>query len=179
MWKRWLPLAVFAALALLLFAGIQLNRVRDPNAIPSPLIGKPLPAFSLPTLHEPSRVVTQADLLGAPYLLNVWGSWCPECRVEHPVIDALARSGRLRVVGYNYKDAPDDAKRWLQQFGDPYALILADEDGRSAIDFGIYGAPETFLVDAQGVVRYKHIGALTPQVIEERMLPLIGQGGAP
>lgn len=173
MWNRWLPLAVFAALALLLFAGIQLARVRDPNAIPSPLIGKPLPAFSLPMLYEPSRVVTQDDLRGKPFLLNVWGSWCPECRTEHPVIEALARSGRLRVVGYNYKDAPDDAKRWLQQFGDPYALILADEEGRSAIDFGIYGAPESFLVDAEGIVRFKHIGAMTPQVIEERILPLL------
>lgn len=175
MWKRWLPLGVFAALALLLFAGIQLNRTRDPNAIPSPLLGKPVPAFALPMLHDPSRIVTQDDLRGAPYLLNVWASWCPECRVEHPVVDALARSGRLRIVGYNYKDAPEDAKRWLQQFGDPYALIVADEDGRTAIDFGIYAAPETFLVDAQGIVRYKHIGALTPQVIQEHMLPLLAQ----
>ena len=178
MWKRWLPLILFGALAALLFAGIRLNQTRDPDAIPSPLIGKPIPTFTLPTLHDPARIVTSEELRGAPFLLNVWGSWCPECRVEHPLIDALARSGRLRVIGYNYKDAPDDAKRWLQQFGDPYALILADESGRSAIDFGIYGAPETFLVDAEGIVRFKHVGALTPQVIERDILPLAAAGTA-
>lgn len=179
MWKRWLPLLLFGALAGLLFAGIRLNQVRDPDAIPSPLVGKPVPSFALPTLHDPARVVRDADLRGAPYLLNVWGSWCPECRVEHPLIDALARSGRLRVIGYNYKDAPEDAKRWLQQFGDPYALILVDESGRAAIDFGIYGAPESFLVDAEGIVRFKHVGALTPQIIERDILPLVSSGAAP
>lgn len=178
MWKRWLPLILFGALAMLLFAGIRLNQTRDPEAIPSPLIGKPIPAFALPTLHDPARIVKSEDLRGAPFLLNVWGSWCPECRVEHPLVEALSRSGRLRVIGYNYKDAPDDAKRWLQQFGDPYSLILADESGRSAIDFGIYGAPESFLVDADGVVRFKHVGALTPQVIERDILPLVGVGSA-
>ena len=178
MWKRWLPFFIFAALALLLFVGIRLNQVRDPDAIPSPLIGKPVPAFALPSLHDLSRIVRSEELRGTPYLLNVWGSWCGECRVEHPVIDALSRSGRLRVIGYNYKDAPDDAKRWLQRFGDPYALILADETGRSAIDFGIYGAPETFLVDADGVVRFKQVGALTPQIIERDILPLVVAGSA-
>ena len=178
MWKRWLPLVLFGALAALLFAGIRLNQVRDPDAIPSPLIGKSIPAFALPTLHDPARIVKSEELRGVPFLLNVWGSWCPECRVEHPLIDALARSGRLRVIGYNYKDAPDDAKRWLQQFGDPYALILADESGRSAIDFGIYGAPESFLVDANGIVRFKHVGALTSQVIERDILPLVAEGSA-
>ena len=176
MWKRWLPLALFGALTVLLFAGIRLNQVRDPDVIPSPLIGRPVPAFELPTLHEPARLVTDGELRGTPYLLNVWGSWCPECRVEHPVVDALARSGRLRVIGYNYKDAPQDAMRWLQQFGDPYDLILVDEDGRTAIDFGISGAPESFLVDAQGVVRHKVVGALTPQIVERELLPLLAAG---
>ena len=179
MWKRWLPLIAFAGLAALLFAGIQLNRTRDPSTIPSPLIGKPVPAFALPVLQQPARTVMNEELLGTPYLLNVWGSWCPECRVEHPVVDALSRSGRLKVIGYNYKDQPEDATRWLQQFGDPYALVLADVDGRTAIDFGIYGAPETFLIDAKGVVRFKHVGALTPQIIETKILPLLATEAAP
>lgn len=176
MWKRWLPLAVVVLLGGLLLAGIRLAETRDPNAIPSPLIGKELPAFTLPELHDPSRQVDSASLRGAPFLLNVWASWCPECRVEHPLFESLARSGTVRVVGYNYKDYPEDAKRWLQQYGDPYALILTDESGRTAIDLGIYAAPETFLVDAQGIVRFKHIGALTPEVIQREILPRLQPG---
>lgn len=175
MWKRWLPLGFFALLGVLLYAGIRLAEVRDPNAIPSPLIGKPLPAFTLPDLHDPSRQIDSTTLRGVPFLLNVWASWCPECRVEHPLIEQLARSGTIRVVGFNYKDDPDDAKRWLQQFGDPYALILADEPGRTAIDLGVYAAPETFFVDAQGIVRFKHIGALTPDIVRREILPRLQQ----
>lgn len=178
MLRRLLPLLLFAALALLLFAGIRLAQTRDPNAIPSPLIDKPAPEFALPLLHEPDRIVDNRELLGSPYLLNVWGSWCPSCRIEHPVIDALARSGRIRVLGYNYKDERDDALRWLQQFGDPYEMILVDRDGRKAIDFGVTAAPETFLIDAAGIVRYKHTGPLTPDVIEREILPRIA-GVAP
>lgn len=175
MLKRILPLLVFVALAVLLLAGIFMRRQdealgRNPSDIPSPLIGKPAPIFSLPDLHQPDRVVSNADFAGAPYLLNVWGSWCPECRNEHAVITELARSGKIRVVGFNYKDEPADALRWLGQFGDPYSVIAADIDGRSAIEWGIYGAPETFLVDAAGVVVFKHIGPLTPQVIEREVL---------
>jgi len=171
MLRRWLPLILFAALGLLLWAGIRLSQERDPNAIPSPFIGKPLPAFSLPMLHEPSRTVDSASFAGTPYLLNVFASWCPECRVEHPEFTRLARAGVIRLVGFNYKDEPQDAARWLQQFGDPYDVIVADASGRAAIDLGIYAAPETFLVDAQGIVRYKHIGALTAEVIEREILP--------
>ena len=171
MLKRWLPLILFASLGLLLWVGIRLSQERDPNAIPSPFIGKPLPAFSLPTLHDPSRTVDSASLAGTPFLLNVFASWCPECRVEHPEFEKLSRAGVIRVVGYNYKDEPQDAARWLQQFGDPYSLILADQSGRTAIDLGIYAAPETFFVDAQGIVRFKHIGALTPEVIAREILP--------
>src|SRR3546814_7028893 len=105
---------------------------------------------------EPGRLVTTKDLLGTPYVLNVWGSWCPECRVEHPVLSRFALTKRVRVLGYNLKDEPEDALRWLEQFGNPYMLVLADRDGRAAIDWGIYGAPETFLVDAEGIVRWKH-----------------------
>ncbi len=172
MWKRWLPLILFAALGVLFYAGIELNRERDPNAIPSPLVGKPMPAFSLPLLHEPSRTVEPKDLLGQPFLLNVWASWCPECRVEHPLVEQLARNG-VKVIGFNYKDDPEDANRWLRQFGDPYALILADETGRVAIDYGIYAAPETFLVDAQGIVRHKVIGALTADIVQRDLLPVL------
>lgn len=171
MLKRWLPLIFFFALGVLLFAGIRLSQIRDPNAIPSPLIGKPLPAFALPELHDPTRMVDSASLRGQPFLLNVWASWCPECRVEHPLVAQLARSGALRVVGFNYKDEAEDAQRWLQQFGDPYSQILVDRSGRVGIDLGVYAAPENFLVDAQGIVRYKHIGALTPEVIEREILP--------
>jgi cytochrome c biogenesis protein CcmG/thiol:disulfide interchange protein DsbE len=171
--RRLLPLFAFLALAVLLGAGVLMNSGKDTSAIPSPLIGKPAPAFALPVLGEPSRIVRDADLLGAPYLLNVWGSWCPECRVEHPVIAELARSGRVRVIGYDYKDTPADAQRWLAQFGDPYALVVADEDGRAAFDWGIYGAPESFLVDAQGIVRWKYIGPMTPEVVRDQLLPAL------
>jgi len=171
MLRRLLPLAVFVLLAALLFAGVRLSGTRNPNEIPSPLIGKAAPDFALPLLHEPDRTVTRADLLGQPYVLNVWGSWCPSCRLEHPFVDALARSGRIRVIGFNYKDEREDAVRWLQQFGDPYEFNLVDRDGRKAIDFGVSAAPETYVIDAEGIVRYKQTGPLTPQVIEENILP--------
>jgi cytochrome c biogenesis protein CcmG/thiol:disulfide interchange protein DsbE len=172
MLRRLLPLIIFLGLGALLFTGIRLAETRDPNAIPSPLIDKPAPQFSLPLLHEPGRNVSNRDLLGAPYVLNVWGSWCPSCRIEHPVVDALARSGRIRVIGFNYKDERDDALRWLQQFGNPYEMNLVDLDGRKAIDFGVTAAPETFLIDAQGIVRFKHTGPLTPDIVEREILPL-------
>jgi cytochrome c biogenesis protein CcmG/thiol:disulfide interchange protein DsbE len=169
--KRLLPLIAFSLLALLLGVGVLMNSGKDTSAIPSPLIGKPAPAFSLPVLGEPSRLITNADLRGAPYLLNVWGSWCPACRDEHPVITELAQSGRIKVVGYDYKDEPEDAQRWLEQFGNPYALVIADQDGRAAFDWGIYGAPESFLVDAQGIVRWKYIGPMSDGVVRDLLLP--------
>lgn len=172
MLRRLLPLIAFVALGVLLFAGVRLSGTRDPNEIPSPLIGKPSPDFALPSLHEPDRVITRAELLGKPYLLNVWGSWCPSCRIEHPIVQALADSGRIRVIGFNYKDERDDALRWLQQFGDPYAFSIVDLDGRKAIDFGVSAAPETYVVDAQGVIRFKHTGPLTLDVVEREILPL-------
>ena len=176
--RRLLPLLAFAALALLLFAGVRMNAGRDNSAIPSPLLGKPTPPFSLPVLGEPARRIGNADLRGRPYLLNVWGSWCPTCRYEHAHITALARSGKVRVVGYNYKDAPEDAQAWLRQFGNPYDLVVTDEDGRAALDWGIYGAPETFLVDARGVVRWKFVGAIDEAVVREQIEPQLAQLGA-
>ncbi len=169
--KRLLPLFAFLALAVLLAGGVLRTSGKDPSAIPSPLIGKPAPSFSLPVLGDPSRRVGNADLLGQPYLLNVWGSWCPACRDEHPVITELAASGAVRVIGYDYKDTTEDAQRWLQQFGNPYELVITDEEGRAALDWGIYGAPESFLVDAQGVVRWKFVGPITPEVVRDQLMP--------
>ena len=173
--SRWLPLAAFFALAALLAAGVWMSRNPDRDVLPSPLIGKPAPEFALPILHEPTRTVRLADLRGQPFLLNVWGSWCVECRVEHPVLTRFAETKRLRVVGYNWKDEPADALRWLEQFGNPFWLVLADVEGRSAIDWGIYGAPETFLVDGTGIIRWKHVGALTEDVIADELMPALQQ----
>jgi cytochrome c biogenesis protein CcmG/thiol:disulfide interchange protein DsbE len=171
--RRLLPLLAFVALAVLLFVGIRMHAGTDSTAIDSPLIGRPAPDFSLPVLGDPTRRIGNRDLLGEPFLLNVWGSWCPNCRVEHPVVTQLARSGAVRVVGYNYKDDPADAQRWLTQLGDPYHVSIVDADGQAALDWGIYGAPETFLVDARGIVRWKFVGPLTPEVVEEDILPTL------
>ena len=173
--NRWLPLVLFGAIAALLAAGVWLSRNPDRQALPSPLIGKPAPAFSLPVLHEPGRLVTSRELRGAPYLLNVWGSWCPECRVEHPVITRFAETKRVRVIGYNWKDEHADALRWLEQFNNPYWLVLVDYDSKYAIDWGIYGAPETYLVDGKGIIRWKHVGAMTDAVVAAQLLPVLRQ----
>ena len=131
-------------------------------------------------LHEPARSVRLQDLRGRPFLLNVWGSWCVECRVEHPVLTRFAETRRVRVVGYNWKDEPADALRWLAQFGNPYWVVLSDVEGRAAIDWGIYGAPETFLVDADGIIRWKHVGPLDDGVIADELEPLLrGMRGVP
>jgi len=170
---RLLPLIAFIGLAALLLAGVLINSGKDNSAIPSPLIGKPAPQFSLPVLNQPKQIIKTDDLKGRAYLLNVWGSWCPACQIEHPVITELAQSGKVRVIGYNYKDETAAANNWLKQFGNPYDLILTDEAGRAALDWGIYGAPETFLIDAQGIVRWKHVGPITPDIIQQEILPLL------
>ena len=171
--KRWLPFAAFLLIAALMAAGVWMSRRGDRSALPSPLIGKPAPDFVLPVLHEPARTVSAKELRGQPYVLNVWGSWCPECRVEHPVVTKFAETKRVRVIGYNWKDERQDALGWLERFNNPYWVVLADEEGRTAIDFGIYGAPETFLVDANGVVRWKHVGALTDEIVHDELLPAL------
>jgi cytochrome c biogenesis protein CcmG, thiol:disulfide interchange protein DsbE len=171
MFARLLPLLVFIALATLLYAGVHLSRTRDPNVIPSPFIDRPMPRFELPSLFDPERIVRNEDLLGEPFLMNVWGSWCPACQVEHPLIEQIARERLVRVVGFNYKDDGEDAKRWLRHFGDPYDVILVDIDGRNAIDWGIYGAPETFLIDPEGIIRYKHVGPITMDVVIREIMP--------
>ena len=173
--SRWLPLAAFFALAALLAAGVWMSRNPDRDVLPSPLIGKPAPEFALPILHEPTRTVRLADLRGQPFLLNVWGSWCVECRVEHPVLTRFAETKRVRVVGYNWKDDKEDALRWLEQFGNPFYVVLADPEGRYALDWGVAGAPETFVVDAEGIVRWKYTGPLTDEVVATQLMPLVEQ----
>lgn len=171
--SRIIPIAVFLALGILLAVGLKIADHK--TEIPSPLIGKKLPEFSLPVLGEPERIVTNEDLLGTPFLLNVWASWCPTCRVEHPYIEELAESGAVRVVGFNYRDETEDAQAWLARFGNPYELSIQDYSGRYAIDLGVYAAPESFLVDADGTIIFKQIGAVTPEIIENEILPRIGQ----
>lgn len=163
----------FVGLMGLLFYGVKQSGRGDRDVLPSPLIGKPAPAFDLPSLHEPDKRITPADLAGQPYVMNVWGSWCPECRVEHPVLTKFALTKRVRFIGYNLKDEPEDALRWLEQFGNPYMLVIADVEGRTAIDWGIYGAPETFLVDGKGIIRWKHVGAIDDTIIANQLIPAL------
>ncbi|KRG69193.1 thiol:disulfide interchange protein [Pseudoxanthomonas dokdonensis] len=165
----------FIGLMALLFYGVKQSDRPDRESLPSPLIGKPAPDFDLPVLHDPSIRVTQKKLAGQPYVMNVWGSWCPECRVEHPVLSRFALTKRVRFIGYNLKDQRDDALRWLEQYGNPYVLVLADEDGRTAIDWGIYGAPETFLVDGKGIVRWKHVGAVSDEILANELIPMLAK----
>ena len=163
------PLAIFAVTAALLGVGLRL----DPRELPSPLIGKPAPAFSLPTLNSPEKQVTAADFNGEVWILNVWASWCVSCREEHAAISALAKSGAARVVGLNFKDEPEQARAWLQRLGDPYALSVQDRDGRLGVDYGVNVVPETYVIDKKGVVRYKRVGILTDEIVRNRILPLV------
>lgn len=168
-----LPLGIFAALVALLAIGLG----KDPRRVPSPFIGKPAPAFDLPQLEAPDLRFTSDLLRGRPVLLNVWASWCVECRLEHALLMQLATERSIPIYGLNYKDARDDALAWLRDRGDPYVVTGADRDGRVGIDYGVYGVPETFVIDAQGVIRHKHIGALTEQAVNEDILPLLSGGG--
>ena len=163
-----LPLAVFLLIAFLLFRGLALN----PREVPSPLIGKPVPAFTVPVLTDPGRTLSSEALRGKVYLLNVWGSWCVSCRDEHPVLVDFAKRGAIPLYGLNWKDERQDALAWLARFGDPYVVSGVDRDGKVAIDFGVYGAPETYLIDRTGIIRFKQTGPLTPQILEEKILPL-------
>ena len=164
--KTWLPLA-FIALIVLLAAGLRLN----PREVPSPLIGKAAPPFELPLLDAPERTFTQKEMLGKTWVLNVWASWCPPCLIEHPVVTDLSRT--IPVVGLNYKDAREDALPWLRRNGDPYQFSVYDAAGRIAIDYGVYGVPETYVIDQKGVIRYKHIGPLTPEIARQKLQALV------
>ena len=163
------PLAVFLALAAFFAIGLT----RDPRTVPSPFIDKPAPAFKLEQLHQSTLAFAPEQMKGRVWMLNVWASWCVSCRVEHPLLVELARSKAVPIVGLNYKDKRDDATAWLQKFGNPYELSAWDIDGRVGIDCGVYGAPETFLIDKQGVIRHKQIGPITPEALEKTILPLI------
>lgn len=165
------PLAIFVILVAFLAAGLGLN----PREVPSPLINKPAPAFELARLQEPDKVFARKDMLGKVWLLNVWASWCVSCREEHPVLLELAKSNTVPVYGLNYKDKRNDALAWLKQFGDPYILSISDSDGRVGIDYGVYGVPETFVIDKSGTIRYKQIGPVTPKALNEKILPLVRQ----
>ena len=167
--KRFLlPLAIFILLIGFLAVGLKL----DPREVPSPLVGKAAPAFELPLLHQPDKRFSPGDMHGKVWLLNVWASWCVSCREEHPVLVALAKRGVMPVLGLNYKDKGDEATAWLKQFGNPYDLSVVDADGRIGIDYGVYGVPETYLIDAEGVIRYKQIGPVTAEILEQKILPL-------
>ncbi|SFM95731.1 DsbE family thiol:disulfide interchange protein [Dokdonella immobilis] len=168
---RLIPLLGFALVAALLGFGIHYMRNNSLNEVPSPLIGKPAPVFDLPVLGNDEKRISNADLRGQPYLLNVFASWCFACRDEHPILMAEGKSLGIPIIGFNYKDDPADATRWLAQFGDPYSVVIADREGRVAIDFGVYGAPESFLVDGDGIIRYKRIGAITPEIVAFELKP--------
>ncbi len=173
--SRLLPLVAFALIVALLGFGIHWNRSHDMNWVPSPLIDKPAPDFTLPLLYDSTKSLGRAELLGKPYLLNVFGSWCVTCQDEHPILMAHAKALGVRLIGMDWKDQPDAAKRWLAQFGNPYDSIVADADGKTGIDFGVYGAPESYLIDAHGVIRYKRVGMLTPDIIANELKPAIAR----
>ena len=164
-----LPLGVFIALVLLLGVGLSLN----PRLVPSPLVGKPLPEFTLATLRAADKTLARKDLTGKVSLLNAWATWCVECRREHPVLLAIAREEQVPVYGLNYKDQRPDALQWLKRLGDPYVTSAFDADGRVGIDLGVYGLPETFLIDQQGKIVHKHIGPISWEIWESDFLPMI------
>jgi cytochrome c biogenesis protein CcmG/thiol:disulfide interchange protein DsbE len=164
-----LPLGIFIVLVVFLAIGLNL----DPREVPSPLIDKPAPAFRVPQLHDPAKTISQKDLQGKVWLLNVWASWCVSCRQEHPVLVDLAKRSVVPIYGLNYKDAREEGLRWLEQFGNPYTASAFDHDGRVGIDYGVYGVPETFVIDKSGTIRYKHIGPLSREAVEKKILPLV------
>lgn len=164
-----IPLLAFVALAVLLGLGLG----RDPKEVPSPLIGKPAPAFALPVLADPSQTIQRKDLLGKVWILNVWASWCVACRIEHPHMVDFSRRSTTPIYGLNYKDQREAGLQWLAQLGNPYTASLIDADGRVGIDFGVYGVPETFVIDKQGVIRFKQIGPVTPEVLKNKIEPLL------
>ncbi len=166
-----LPLGLFLGLIALLFVGLKL----DPREVPSPLIGKPAPQLNLPRLDQPGQTVTTANLAGEVWLLNVWASWCVSCRAEHAVLTEFAKQVDIPIIGLNYKDETVAAKRWLAQYGNPYRFSVVDRSGRTGIDWGVYGVPETFVIDAQGVIRLKHIGPVTQATVVDKLLPMLRQ----
>ncbi len=171
--KRFLiPLAVFVVLVVFLAIGLTLN----PRDLPSPLKDKPAPAFTLPQLAAPDKTFSPADMKGKVWLLNVWASWCVSCRQEHPVLVEFSKTaGSVPIVGLDYKDQIADAKNWLAKLGDPYLFSVVDADGRVGIDYGVYGVPETYVIDKAGMIRLKHTGPITPESLKKQILPLVAE----
>ncbi len=164
-----IPLLVFGVLVVFLGRGLFLN----PREVPSPLIDKPAPVFSLPQLHNPAAQFSSREMLGKVWLLNVWASWCVSCRQEHPLLIELSRQHIVPIYGLNYKDQREDAIRWLRDLGNPYTLSAYDVEGRVGMDYGVYGVPETYVIDKQGIIRYKQIGPVTPAALKDKILPLV------
>ena len=164
-----LPLGIFVVVVGFLAVGLTLN----PRELPSPLVGKPAPDFSLPQLHDQGKVISSNELKGKVWLLNFWASWCDGCKVEHPVLVHLAQSGEVPIYGIDYKDRREDALTWLKQWGNPYPVIAVDESGRVGINFGVYGVPETYVIDKAGVIHYKQIGPLRADTVQGKILPLV------
>jgi len=168
--KRFLlPLGIFIGLLIFLGVGLRLN----PREIPSPFIGKPAPSFKLAQLHAADKSISPQDMTGQVWMLNVWASWCVSCRYEHPVLMEFAKANIVPVVGLNYKDGREAGINWLRNSGNPYVLSAFDNEGRVGIDYGVYGVPETFIIDKQGVIRMKHTGPLTSDAIANKIMPLI------
>ena len=164
-----IPLGLFLVMVVFLAIGLG----RDPHAVPSPLINKAAPTFRLPQLKAPEKTFSAEDMRGKVWILNVWASWCISCRDEHPLLLDYAKSGAVPIYGLNYKDKREDAIAWLGELGDPYVLSAADIDGRVAIDYGVYGAPETYVIDQNGTIRFKQVGPVTPDVWTDKVLPLV------
>lgn len=169
--RHLMPLGIFIALVILLGIGLTLN----PKEVPSPFIGKQNPGFSLPKLYNPDSNFSHEEMVGKVWIFNVFASWCVSCRAEHRLLTTYARESGVPVIGLNYKDEPGDAVDWLRQLGDPYYMIVADYDGRTGIDWGVYGVPESFVVDKKGVIRYKQIGPINPKDLEEKIKPIVKQ----
>ena len=168
--KRFLvPLGIFVVMVGFLAVGLRLN----PREVPSPLINKPAPPFTLPELVDPQRTFSQKDMLGKVWMLNVWASWCVSCREEHPVLVAFSKRNIVPVYGLNYKDDRKDALAWLARLGDPYTKSIMDRDGRVGINYGVYGVPETYVIDKKGIIRYKQIGPVTPEILDAKIVPLV------
>jgi cytochrome c biogenesis protein CcmG/thiol:disulfide interchange protein DsbE len=170
--KRFLvPLGIFLVLSVFLAVGLKL----DPREVPSPLIDKAAPPFKLAQLQDPGKTLAPGDLKGKVWIFNVWASWCVTCLQEHPLLVELSRQNLVPIYGLNYKDGRDNALKWLARHGNPYTLSAIDADGRVGIDYGVYGVPETYVIDKNGVIRFKQIGPVTPKVLEEKILPLVRQ----
>ncbi len=167
--KALIPLGIFIVLVVFLAIGLT----RDPREIPSPLIGKPAPVFTAPMLNSPGKQFASKDMAGKVWLLNTWASWCVACRQEHPIVMEFSKSKMLPIVGLDYKDKDADGTKWLNHFGDPYDFAVTDKDGRIGIDFGVYGVPESFLIDKAGIIRYKQIGPITDEALRDIIIPMI------